>query len=145
MAWLAWQEEWQHIGKHGSGKGTKCSTSRSTGSRKREIPGLAWAFEVSKPTIVTYFLQQGHTYSNKAIPSHLFQIVPLPEDQTFKYMSLWRPFLFRPPQIISIIIKNNFCFLINQVISIALESFIYTIGTLFIYSSYEWEIQLWGR
>jgi hypothetical protein len=32
------------------------STSGSTGIRKREIPGLGWAFETLKPTSRTHFL-----------------------------------------------------------------------------------------
>jgi hypothetical protein len=45
--------------------------------------GLVWAFETSKPTLpVTHFLQQGHA-------SNFSQIVPCPDDQAFKYRSLW--------------------------------------------------------
>lgn len=50
--------------------------------------GLAWAFE----TPLTHFLQQGHT-------SQSFQVVPLPGDQAFTSLSLWGPFLFRPPHL----------------------------------------------
>ena len=34
------------------------------------------------------FLQQSHTYSNKAIPPNLSQVALLPNDQAFKYLSL---------------------------------------------------------
>ena len=64
--------------------------------RERETLGLAWAFETSNPTpsdilppIRPHLLQQGHT----PIPP---QVVPLPNDQAFKYMSLWGPFLLKP-------------------------------------------------
>ena len=39
------------------------------GAEDTATPGLAWAYETTKTTsIVTHFLQQGHTYSNKAKP-----------------------------------------------------------------------------
>ena len=56
-------------------------------------PGTAWVYETSKSTpTVTYFLQQGNTYFNKAIPPN--SAMPYgPSIQT----SLWGPFLFTPP------------------------------------------------
>lgn len=53
-------------------------------------------FKILPP--VTHFLQPDPTYSIKIIPSSVSQIVPLPDDQTLKSMSLWGPFLFQPPQ-----------------------------------------------
>jgi hypothetical protein len=49
-------------------------------------------YQSPTPT-VTYFLQQGHTYSNK---------VTLPMGQVFKQMSLWRPDLFKSAYLIAI-------------------------------------------
>jgi hypothetical protein len=37
-------------GRHGAGKVAESSTSGSTGSRNREKLGLAWAFEIVRPT-----------------------------------------------------------------------------------------------
>ena len=31
-------------------------------------------------------------------PPNPCQVLPFPDDQAFKYMSLWGPFLFKPPQ-----------------------------------------------
>jgi len=59
------------------------SKSYSTRIRQREPLDLAWGFETSKPTPETCFLQQRHTYFNKATslnPSNLFQTVPLSGD-----------------------------------------------------------------
>lgn len=41
---------------------------------------------------VTQFLQQGHTYPNKAMPPKSLQTVPLPGNQAFKHRRLRRPF-----------------------------------------------------
>jgi hypothetical protein len=63
---LSRQEAWQHPGRHGAGR------ALSSDFIKRK-PGAdcfqASRRKVSKPTpTVTHFLQQGHTYSNKAKP-----------------------------------------------------------------------------
>ncbi|MGE9574399.1 hypothetical protein ACQP3C_25430, partial [Escherichia coli] len=50
------------------------------------------------PPPVTHLLQQGHIYSNKTTPPNSFQVVLLPDDQAFKYMSLWGAFSFKPQQ-----------------------------------------------
>lgn len=47
---------------------------------------------------------QWHTFSKKATPTParqnlLIQITPLPNDQAFKHMSTWEPFLFQPPHV----------------------------------------------
>lgn len=47
------------------------STSGSVEQEERKPLGPAWTLETSKPTTVTYFLQQDHLYSNKATPSIL--------------------------------------------------------------------------
>jgi hypothetical protein len=57
---------WQHQGRHGAG-GAESFTSYS------EVHQKAGSYMVRRrvslsTSIVTYFLQQGHTYSNKAIP-----------------------------------------------------------------------------
>jgi hypothetical protein len=58
--------------------------------------------ETSKLTpMVTDFLQQGHTYSNKATPTptrSLFLTAPFLMGQAFKQVSLCGSFLFKPPQ-----------------------------------------------
>ena len=51
--------------------------------------------ELKACSTVTQFLQQGHIYSNKAIPPNS----ATPYDQVFKHMHLWGPLLFKPPQI----------------------------------------------
>ena len=42
---------------------------------------------------------------DKAIPSKASQGVSLPDDQAFKCMSLWEPFLFKPPHIAKLIMS----------------------------------------
>lgn len=61
-----------------------------------EEPDLMWIFKTSKPTPVTYLLQQSRRHSNKAIPPNPSQIAPQTGDQTFKYVSLCGPLLFSP-------------------------------------------------
>jgi hypothetical protein len=59
---------WQHPGRHDAGR-TESSTSSSEGCKKSGSHAVRR--RVSLPTFtVTYFLQQVHTYSNKAIPSN---------------------------------------------------------------------------
>jgi hypothetical protein len=41
--------------------------------KKKGTLGLAWAFVTSKATLLTYFLQQGNIYSNKASPQFLLK------------------------------------------------------------------------
>jgi hypothetical protein len=66
--------------------------------------GLAWTYMTSKLTpIVIYFLQQGHNYSNKATPSNN----ATPYGSRFTHMSLWGPFLFKPPQPPQANLKNH--------------------------------------
>ena len=63
---LSWQEAWQHAGRRGPRKGAESST---TGKQQAEKVTQA-RLELTKlqsPPPVTHFLQQGHTYSNKAI------------------------------------------------------------------------------
>ena len=73
----SWREAWQPAGRNGAGERAENSTV-----------GGAYAQETSKSTPTeTHFLQQDHTSL----------IVPRPEGQAFKHMSLWRPNLFKPP------------------------------------------------
>ena len=59
------RQAWQYPGRHGPGE--ESSTYFSKG--KQEKTAFEAAGTVSKPTLtVKHFLQQGHTYSNKAIP-----------------------------------------------------------------------------
>jgi hypothetical protein len=51
---------------------------------------LDWGAKV-KAHPMTYFLE-------KAIPPYPCEVPPLPIDQAFKYLSLWKPFLFKLPQ-----------------------------------------------
>lgn len=82
-------------------RGTDCFTSESTDSGKRETrePGLSFWNPNSTPPLpppVSHFLQQHHcTCSKEAIPPNSSQVMLLPNDYTFKYMSLGEPFLFK--------------------------------------------------
>ena len=61
-----WQEAWQHAGRHGAG-GAESSTSLSKGGQEQTFSSELGG--ASEPIlIVTLFLQQGHTYSNKVTP-----------------------------------------------------------------------------
>jgi hypothetical protein len=54
--------------RHGAG-GAEFSTFWSAGSRRLRYKAQTYTFKTPKPAlIVTHFLQQKHTYSNKAIP-----------------------------------------------------------------------------
>ena len=77
-----------HAVSHGAGEAAESSNFGSIGSRKREPMGLAWSFETLKLTLSDilpptwpYLLQKSHN-------SNPFQVVPLPDDQSFKYMKL---------------------------------------------------------
>ena len=62
---------WWCAGRYGAGERAESSTFWSTGSRR--LLGLAWAYETSKTTFtMKHFLQQRHTYSNKATPPNAF-------------------------------------------------------------------------
>lgn len=50
-----------HIGRHGAGKVTECSTSRLVSINVRESLNLVFTFETSRPSPLTHILQQGHT------------------------------------------------------------------------------------
>jgi hypothetical protein len=102
-----------HASIHDAREVVESSTTGSAGSRKRQILGLAWAFEISKPTPSDTLPPTRHTSPNKATPApskvspttkhgHSTQpskVAPLPDDQTFKSMSLWGPFFFKPPHV----------------------------------------------
>lgn len=87
----------------------KSSTSRSEGSKKRES---CWAWLLflkpqSSPS-VAHFLQQDHTYPNKASPPNPFDLKFCHTLVTnFEFMNLWRPFLFKPPQSSKVIIWGD--------------------------------------
>lgn len=91
----------RHV-RHGAREVVETSTCGSIGNRKREIH-WAWCrllkLQILPPD--THFLQQDHYCSNKATPPDPYQIAPLLKDQEFKCMSLWRPFLFKPPHLLS--------------------------------------------
>ena len=65
--------------------------------RQTERLGLAWTFEISKPTLRDIPLTR-FTSSIKATPPNPSQTGALTEDQEFKPTSLWESFLFKPPQ-----------------------------------------------
>lgn len=74
---------------------------RDRGDRQT-VTGLAWAFGTSEPTPSDKnFLQQGHTYFNKATPPDLSQTIPLSEEQTLNSGSLWEPFSLKPAQLVT--------------------------------------------
>ena len=89
---LSWWEAWQHAGRHDVG-GDKSSTSWSPGSRRRLLAtsGIAWTY--MRPQSPS---PQWHTSSYKAT-SPYYSVLLLPIGQAFKHMSLWGPFLFKPP------------------------------------------------
>ena len=62
-------EGWQYPGRHGTG-GAESSKSSSEGHQEKTGSHMVRR-RVSLPTpTVTHFLNQGHTYSNKATPSN---------------------------------------------------------------------------
>ena len=50
------------------------------------------------PLQVTNLFQQGHINVSKFTPPNSSQEVSFIDDQAFKHMTLWGPFLFKPPQ-----------------------------------------------
>lgn len=83
----SWWEAWQCAGRHDAGRAEN-STSWSQGNQEETTSSLHWAglkHRTSKPTSpVTHFLQQSHTYSNKATP---------PDNVTSH-----GPHIFKPPR-----------------------------------------------
>jgi hypothetical protein len=51
--------------REGGREGGKGGGRERERERERERLGLAWVSDISKPTSVTYFLQQGYIYTNK--------------------------------------------------------------------------------
>jgi len=90
---------WWQTGRHTAGEVAGNATSRSTGSKKRETLGLAWAFETSKPT--------GDDTFPPTKPYLLILLKRCPDDHPFKYMSLWGPFLFKPPHTAFVETRNT--------------------------------------
>jgi hypothetical protein len=69
----SWQGTWRQARRHGAGEVAESSTLRSTGSRRRETLGLAWAFETSFDKF------QRHTSSKTTSPCPS-EVGPLPDD-----------------------------------------------------------------
>lgn len=70
MTWRWHDETWWHIGKHGTREVAENFTSEFVGNRKRlryTSPGLTLSDFETHPAM-TKFLQNYHTYSNKATP-----------------------------------------------------------------------------
>jgi hypothetical protein len=86
--WSSWQGTQQHAGRHSAGEVAESSTSACAGSRKRKTLGWCGFLKSQSPPSVTC------TFSNKATPPGPSHVVPLPDDQPFKYMSLWGSLLF---------------------------------------------------
>jgi hypothetical protein len=64
---LSWQEAWQCPDRHGAGEGAKSSTCWSEDGQEEALFRVS-SLKVSKPTPkVMDILQQGYTYSNRAI------------------------------------------------------------------------------
>jgi hypothetical protein len=82
----SWQEAWQHAERHGSGEVAKNSTSGSAGSRKRQWANWVWLglLKPQSPPSGTHFLQQGHTYSNKATINSVTYYEPMRAIHSFK-------------------------------------------------------------
>ena len=106
---LSWWEAWQHPGRHGSGEGTKSSTSWSKG--RQENTGSQASTRVSRSTPTAEHFLQGHTYSNKVTPNsatpwakHIqtttatlaFWLILLDSDHQTSFTSLvWFPLLWQ--------------------------------------------------
>ena len=60
-------EAWQPPGRHVAG-GAESSTSSSEGHQEKTVSQAARRLVLQPTPTVTHFLQQGHTYSNKATP-----------------------------------------------------------------------------
>jgi hypothetical protein len=60
---------WQHPGRHGAGGAESSTSSTKDPQKKIDSHVVRRRVSLSTPTM-TYFLQQGHIYSNKAIPSN---------------------------------------------------------------------------
>lgn len=71
---------WRCAGRHGAGERAESATSGSQATCRET--GLGW----NPPT------------SPSVRPPNPCQVAPFPNDQAFEYMSLWRPFPFKPPQ-----------------------------------------------
>ena len=52
-------------------------------------PGLLRLLQPQSPPSVTHIFQQGHTHSSKTTPPNPSQVLPLPDDQAYRYVSLW--------------------------------------------------------
>lgn len=87
----SWQWAWQHTCRHGTGELAEFYIQILRQQTDRVTLRLMKVFK-------TFYnkanLQEGHTYSSKAIPPNPFK----PRDYAFKYMSLLGPFTFKPPQ-----------------------------------------------
>lgn len=76
------QGAWQYTYRSGTRQVAKSSTSGSLGNSKRnKTLGLTWNCETSKPTL------SDALHPTKS-PSNPSQVVPLPDDQAFKYESI---------------------------------------------------------
>lgn len=67
-------------------------------------------FHPSLAPLVSHFLQQHHrTCSKEAIPPNSSQVMLLPNDYTFKYMSLGEPFLLQTSHALVFSVCESFC------------------------------------
>jgi hypothetical protein len=94
-----WQEPWQHTGRHCAEEEAQSSTFWFKDCRSRLCSTLTivWTQETSKATsTVTCFLQQGWTYSNKAISPNS---ATLYEPSIQNHESWVKAFLWKPLQL----------------------------------------------
>jgi hypothetical protein len=77
---------WQHPGRHGAGEGAESSTSCSEGRQNGGGGGL-----------IPHWVEPEHRdlKSRPPLPSAMPHLM----GQAFKHMSLWGPFLFKPPHL----------------------------------------------
>jgi len=79
-----------------------CLRGSLIGSRKRDTGlGLNIGLDIGLGIRHPIVHLQGCTSSNQATHSNPCQVVPPANDQVFQFMSLWRPLLFKPPQLSS--------------------------------------------
>jgi hypothetical protein len=95
---LTWQQAWQHEGSHGAGEELRALHLDPQAAGKERYWVWLEHLRPQSPLSSDTLPATRPPFSNKATPPNPCQVVPLPNDQSFKYMSLWWPFFFNPPQ-----------------------------------------------
>lgn len=97
----SWHEAWQHAGRHDTGEVESLHLYLQAAG-KEETQHLTWSFETIK-----------HTFSDTLLPTRLQLLQEGHTSQFFpstavKYMSLWRPFLYKPFHCLIIILHLSY-------------------------------------